>query len=163
VIETDRDYAHAVLRSERKRREPDIAILAAQLLFSVQEELFATLAERGHPDVRPRHGAVLAHVDESGARATDLAHQSGVNKQSMVRLVDELEALGYVERRPDPRDRRAKLVVPTRLGLDEMNASDEIVAGIEARIAAGIGARPFASLKRSLLKVTALTRSGVPG
>jgi DNA-binding MarR family transcriptional regulator len=81
----------------------------------------------------------------------------------MVRLVDELEALGYVERRPDPRDRRAKLVVPTRLGVDEMNASDEIVAGIEERIAAEIGARPFASLKRSLLKVTALTRSGVAG
>ena len=32
----------------------------------------------------------------------------------MGELVDELESLGYVVRRPDPRDRRAKLIVLAR-------------------------------------------------
>lgn len=134
-------------------------MLASQLMFAVQYELFARLAKNGHPDVRPRHGAVLAYLDEDGTRATDLAHDAGRNKQAMVRLVDELEALGYVERTPDPQDRRAKLVRPTRLGLDEMKASDKIVADLEARLADAIGVRRFASFKRALRDITALARA----
>ena len=36
----------------------------------------------------------------------------------MGELVDELEALGYVMRRPDPEDRRAKLIMPAAQALD---------------------------------------------
>jgi DNA-binding MarR family transcriptional regulator len=63
------------------------------------------------------------------------------------RLVDELEALGYVERRPDPADRRAKLVVPTKRGLDQLRLQDDIVAEIERRHAEALGARTYASVR----------------
>jgi DNA-binding MarR family transcriptional regulator len=35
---------------------------------------------------------------------------------AMSELVDDLQAAGYLERRPDPRDRRAKLIRLTRKG-----------------------------------------------
>jgi DNA-binding MarR family transcriptional regulator len=144
-----------VKRSDEPREpDPDLGMLAARLLFSVQHELYASLALQGHPDLKPRHGAVMAYVEPAGSRATELARLSGAHKQVIGTLVDELEQLGYVERRPDPRDRRAKLVVPTPKGLDEMTRATRIMAAIERRHAEAIGERAYARVKRSLRDMT---------
>ena len=137
-------------RSERQQWNPDLGVLAARLLFSLQDELFARLADQGHDGLRPRHGAVLAYLDEDGIRATELARLCGRHKQIVGRLVDELEQLGYVERRPDPADRRAKLVVPTKRGLEQMQLGDEIVADIERRHADAAGRRTYAEFRNVL-------------
>lgn len=142
-------------RSERKRKDPDLGILSSRTLFALQKELFATLAEQGHPELRPRHGAVLAYLDEEGSRATDLAAQSGQHKQVIGTLVDELVELGYVERRPDPADRRAKLIVPTDKGLDQMARSDAIMAAIERRYAEAVGEADYAVFKRVFALIAA--------
>lgn len=134
-------------RSERQQRNPDLSVLATRLLVSLQTELFQRLAENGHPDLHPRHGPILAFLDEDGVRATELARLSGRHKQIVGRLIDELEDLGYVERRPDPQDRRAKLVVPTERGLDQMRLGDEIVADIERRHAEVAGRKAYAEFR----------------
>lgn len=146
-------------RSERKRTDPDLGVLASQLLFAVQEELFDTLAEQGHPGLRPQHGAVLAYLDAEGSRATDLARSSGQHKQVVGKLIDELETLGYVERRPDPSDRRAKLIVPTAHGLDQMSRSDAILAAIEHRHTHAIGPDVYAEFERLLHEITRRQRA----
>jgi DNA-binding MarR family transcriptional regulator len=138
-------------RSERQQWNPDLGVLAARLQDSVQAELFGRLADAGHDGLRPRHGAVLAYLDEDGIRSTELARLSGRHKQVVGRLVDELEQLGYVERRADPLDRRAKLVVPTSRGLDQMRLGDQIVAEIERRHAEAAGRRAYAEF-RDLLR-----------
>jgi len=145
-------------RSERQQWNPDLGVLAAQLLFSLQHELFARLASAGYDDLRPRHGAVLAYLDEDGVRATELARLSGRHKQIVGRLVDELEELGYVERRPDPADRRAKLIVPTKRGLEQMRRGDQIVADIEARHAKATGAKDYAEFRNVLRGVVGRSR-----
>jgi DNA-binding MarR family transcriptional regulator len=146
-------------RSHRKHTDPDPGILASHVLFSIQRELFETLAEQGHPSLRPRHGAVLAYLDAEGSRATDLAKQSGQHKQVIGTLVDELVELGYVQRQPDPRDRRAKLIVPTPLGLDQMRRSDAIMAAIEQRHAQVLGEQAYADFKRAFRQVAQLQRA----
>ena len=65
-------------------------------------------ADRGHPDVRPPHGSVLQYLDQAGTRVSELAARAQVTKQSMAELLLHLERHGYVERVPDPSDRRAK-------------------------------------------------------
>lgn len=146
-------------RRDRKERSPDLGILAGQLLFAVQDELFATLAEQGHPGLRPQHGAVLGYVDEGGTRATDLAIASGQHKQVVGKLVDELELLGYVERHPDPTDRRAKLIVPTAKGKDQMMKSDAIMAAIGDRHAARMGPAAYGQFVEFLHELTRRQRS----
>lgn len=136
-------------RSTRKHTNPDLGVLAGQVLFSVQKELFTTLAQQGHPDLRPQHGAVMAYLDEQGTRATDLATMSGQHKQVIGTLIDELETLGYVTRQPDPTDRRAKLIVPTERGIDEMTRSDAIVAAIEQRHAQTLGQDTYDAFKQA--------------
>ena len=76
-------------------REPDVGMLIGQLGRALQEELFSRLAEQGHPQVRPRHGTVLAVLPAAGLRATELAQRSGQHKQIVGVIVDELERLGY--------------------------------------------------------------------
>ncbi len=79
--------------------------------------LTTSMAERGYDDVRPGHGAVFLHVDRrTGTRLGELAGRAGVTKQSMMQVVDDLEARGYVSRIADPDDARAKLVTLTAEG-----------------------------------------------
>lgn len=134
---------------------PDLGVLTGQFMRAIQEELFTTLAEQGHPDVRPRHGSVLAHLNPEGMRATDLAERSGQHKQIVGTIVDELVRLGYVRREPDPADRRAKLIVPTDHGQDEITKARAILAAIERRHQQqALGAGTYADFKQMLWQVT---------
>jgi DNA-binding MarR family transcriptional regulator len=145
-------------------RESGLGILAARLLFAIQDELYARLEEAGHGDLTRLHGAVTAHLDEEGTRATELARRSGRHKQIIGRIVDELEELGYVERRPEQRDRRAKLVVPTERGREVMRLSDEIILDLERRQAAALGEREYDVFKEALRGVVdSLTASAEVG
>ncbi|MCV3767348.1 MarR family winged helix-turn-helix transcriptional regulator [Rhizobium sp. TRM95796] len=56
----------------------------------------------------------LAHVAErGGARQAEIAEAMGVEPMTVCAYLDRLEKAGYVERTPDPRDRRAKNVRTT--------------------------------------------------
>jgi len=148
------EESREVRRSERKLKTPDLGILAVRLLFGVQSELFRRAAQHGFDDLRPRHGAVLAYLDDEGIRLVELARIAGRNKQTIAAILDELEKLGYVYRATDPADRRAKLIMPTQRGLEVMQLSDEILADIEAHYAEQLGQRRYAQFKRALRSMT---------
>jgi DNA-binding MarR family transcriptional regulator len=143
-----------ITRAERIATDPDLGVLSGRLLFAVQRELFTTLAKQGFGDLKHRHGAVLAYLDPGGVRATELSRLSGQHKQIIGTLIDELDSLGYVERRPDPSDRRAKLICPTERGLAQMRAADAIMAAIQDRHAERLGRENYDQFKRMLTDVT---------
>ncbi len=123
------------------------------LLYAYQAsaaQLTRTLHRHGHGDIRPKHGAVFANIDAAGTRATTLAGRAGMGKAAMGELVDDLERLGYVERRPDPTDRRAKLVVPTQAALDVTALVHRFNRRLEAKYERLLGAEDYAALRRSL-------------
>jgi DNA-binding MarR family transcriptional regulator len=70
---------------------------------------------------------VLLRLRERGpVRQSALAADFGLSPHSITDIVDGLERLGMAERRPDPTDRRAKLVAITdagQAGLDVANAT----------------------------------------
>lgn len=142
-------------RAEGRRREDGLGILAARLLFAIQDDLYAQLEQAGCGDLTRSHGAVVAHLDDDGVRATELARRSGRHKQVVGRIVDELEELGYVERRPEPDDRRAKLIVPTARGRAVMRLSDEIIERLERRLSSTLGQSDYADFRRGLRAVVA--------
>jgi DNA-binding MarR family transcriptional regulator len=126
------------------------------LLFAYQRSaraLTAALRAGGHPAIRPKHGAVFANLELAGSRSTDLAERAGIGKAAMGELIDELEHLGYVERRPDPEDRRAKLVVPTAAALDVTRLVHGFNRRLEARYRRRLGAAAYESLRASLLEL----------
>ena len=115
------------------------AVLISILNRVVDDEVIAALAPE-YGDVRQAHGVVFEMLDPSGSRVADLARRARMTRQAMGELVADLEQLGYVERRPDPRDRRAKLVVLTAKGEGALAAGIAAVAALEARWAAHLGA-----------------------
>jgi DNA-binding MarR family transcriptional regulator len=103
------------------------------------EELMQRLAERGHPDVRFAHGNVFQYLDDDGTRIGVLAERAGVSKQAMAQLVAHLENHGYIERSPDPADRRAQLVRATPRGREVFAIARALMAEIDARLEARLG------------------------
>jgi DNA-binding MarR family transcriptional regulator len=62
-------------------------------------------------------------------------------------LVDHLERCGYLERRPDPRDRRAALICLTERGWDQIRASLAIIAKLEEEWTRTLGAARIQQLR----------------
>ena len=59
----------------------------------------------------------LHHLyDSGGLTAGELARLMFLTKGAVTQLADRLERLGYLERRPNPADRRSLLLVETRSG-----------------------------------------------
>ena len=121
---------------------------------SASAAIHARLWARGITDTRPSHGNVMEHLAfEDGLRLSDLASRAGITAQSMGQFVDELEELGYVERRPDPDDRRAKRVHLTRKGKRSSKIEWEVVREVEAALSALLGEKRLAQLRASLREV----------
>ena len=74
-----------------------------------------------------------------------------MTKQSMGELVRDLEAHDYVERQPDPRDGRARLVLPTGRGLMLIAHARQAVGEVEAEAVRRLGPKRFAELRRALI------------
>ena len=106
----------------------------------------------GYPQ-KPKYSAVFAQISLDGSRLTDLAHRANMTPQSMAEIVDELVEMGYVVRRPDPADRRAKLIVLTKRGRDAVAAGRRTIEGIEDRVTEVLGERGHRDLRRLLTRL----------
>jgi DNA-binding MarR family transcriptional regulator len=119
------------------------------------ERLHQRFAEGGHPDVRAPHGNVFAYLDSRGTRVSVLADRAQITKQSMAELVAHLERHGYVERVPDPDDRRAKLVRSTARGEELYAIAREFVAEVEAEWTRRLGKAKMRQLRELLEELNA--------
>ncbi|HEY1355767.1 MAG TPA: MarR family winged helix-turn-helix transcriptional regulator [Solirubrobacterales bacterium] len=123
------------------------------------EELHRRLSERGFADIRPAHGCVFRWIYPNGARLTELAELAGHSKQAVGEFVCDLEAMGYVERVPDPVDGRAKIIRLTERGTEAKNTAREIFAEIEDEWAERIGRERVEALRDALETLYELERT----
>lgn len=113
----------------------------------------AALEEAGLGGIRPPHANIFTFVSEDGSTVSELTRLARVRKQTMTQAVEELEALGYVERRPDPRDRRARLVVLTARGRRVRPVAMQTGARVEAQWAQLAGAEQVDELRVALARL----------
>jgi DNA-binding MarR family transcriptional regulator len=118
----------------------------------------ALLLEAGITDIRPTHGCVFRFLHGDGMRLTELASLAGLTKQSVGEIVDDLTALGYIERYPDPTDKRAKLIRLTKKGKDAQAVGFGLFAKLEAEWGEAFGDDEIALL-RALLERVALAKA----
>jgi DNA-binding MarR family transcriptional regulator len=115
--------------------------------------LHVQLEQAGYGEIRPAHGTVFQYMQEEGSRITDLAAKVKITKQSMSTLVYQLEEWGYLERRPDPTDKRAVLFVFTEKGWAVRNLGRSINYAFEKRWEEKIGAKNFALFRQLLQRL----------
>jgi DNA-binding MarR family transcriptional regulator len=124
-----------------------IGQLLVQMTRLFRKDLFARLSDQaGLAGIRPSHLHVFANMVGGGRRLTELADAASMSLSSMQELVDDLERRGIVERRPDPSDRRAKLIVLTDKGLAALAPAGSIIEGLEREYADRIGDERFEAM-----------------
>jgi DNA-binding MarR family transcriptional regulator len=124
--------------------------LLVHLTRLFQTELFDRINDAGLKDARLSHTHVTAYIKAEGSRLTDLAAQARMTRPAMAEIVDDLQRLGIVERRPDPSDRRAKLITLTDEGWKAMRTAQAIIAQLEAEYAEIIGPERFESMCQAM-------------
>jgi DNA-binding MarR family transcriptional regulator len=145
----------STVREETRKVEPGqgrrhLGVLLRSGWHGFLDELFTRLAAEGFEDLRPAHSPVFQHLERDGTRIGVLAERARMTNQSMGYLVDALESRGYVERRPDPDDRRAALVVITDRGREQIAAARRLIAEIERGWEERIGSERMAALREGL-------------
>lgn len=105
--------------------------------------MFQPAGAAGYPDLRESHLQIFGNIGVDGVRLTELAGRAQLGLAATSEMVDNLVELGYLERRPDPRDGRAKLIFPTTRGRRALSDAGDRVAEIEQHWATVVGASAF--------------------
>lgn len=133
----------------------------------------ALVCRRLDEDLRVEHGMSLAEYSAllqlAGSpgrrlRMSQLAEGVFLSRSGVTRLIDRLEADGFVTRSHCPTDGRGAEAVLTDLGLDHLRAASTVhLRGIERYFLAQIGPADLATIERSLGSVgERIQRDGSP-
>lgn len=108
------------------------------------------LAAAGCADL-PRNGSfVIGGIARNGSPLGAIIDDLGVSKQAAGQLVETLVRRGYVDRSPDPKDRRRLTVTLTERGRRAAAASRSAVERVDALLTARVGAGSVAHTRVTL-------------
>lgn len=130
-----------------------LARLFAMAFRSLIDDLHAELARRGWPDVRPAYGFVLLACREETMGGSDVAQLMDMTKQAASKLLESMEADGYVERTLDSQDARRQIVLLTSRGERLLAEVERIYEDLEDTWSRRIGRAEVERLRGSLLDV----------
>lgn len=123
-----------------------IGQLLARLLRLFRDDLAVPAAARGYDDIREVHYQIFGNIRIGGIRLTELAARAQLSLAAASELVNDLSELGYLTRRPDPQDGRAKLIDLTARGRALLADAGDRVADIEQRWGVAVGTSAFAAM-----------------
>jgi DNA-binding MarR family transcriptional regulator len=92
------------------RQEPNLGVLLFIAYRALEQRAHGAVVAAGISDITVAQAKIAARISTGGTRVSELAEQARITKQTAAFLVEQLERNGYVERVPDPQDRRARLV-----------------------------------------------------
>ncbi len=138
---------------------PLIGLLLRLLYQHYAQDIDAALSEAGFGDIRPPHANVFPFVPPEGISVSELADLARVRKQTMAQAVEQLEDMGYVERRPNPRDRRSRLVFLTERGASVKPVTHATAARVEQDWAGLTSPEELETLRATLLHLLAKLRA----
>src|SRR3954471_21920402 len=112
--------------SSRRTEEPrltgpagessDLGILLTLALAAFKDRLHAHLADAGFSDLGPSFGFVFRILADEPLSLAQLASRLRISSQGALKIVAEMESLGYVERQDDPKDQRVRRVALANRG-----------------------------------------------
>lgn len=138
------------------RPDPDalsfVLIDVARMLRSAFERRIAT-AGLG---LTPGEARTLVRIATlEGSRQLDIAQRMGIEPMTLSTYLDRLQSLGFIERRPDPSDRRAKLIYTTPAAIPLIgNIRDEQIELMQ-HVTSGIGEQDLEAMREKLKRLRA--------
>lgn len=139
----------ATLEAAKTGNLGQLLLRSARLFDTIAFGRFAA----SHGEVRRAHLNLMPHLDLEGTRLTELAQRAEISKQAAGQLVSDLEDAGYVARKPDPTDQRAKIVTLTERGRRGMMDGLTIFRTLQDEVADEVGDDAVARLVEALAEV----------
>lgn len=146
--------------SKRDSKRPRLPVgqLLVRLLAEFRRELLDEAESHGYGDIRLAHLQITGNIGTKGIRLTVLAARAQLSLAATSELVNELQSLGYLERRPDPTDARAKLIFPSSRGLQMLREASAKVQELEQLWGSFAGEQRFEAALQTLQDVLDATR-----
>jgi DNA-binding MarR family transcriptional regulator len=129
---------------------PHVPMTAAWLMEQVRD----VLGQGDLGGLRGSHFRLLTSVPRRGINVTELAAAISMTKQAAGQFVTYLEGTGHLTTRPDPQDRRVRLVVRTPEGDRTVRAVNARIARLERQWANEVGDERFEIFKTVLHDLT---------
>jgi DNA-binding MarR family transcriptional regulator len=102
-------------------------------------------------DDMPRNGSfVIGAIARTGAPLSEIITGLGVSKQAAGQLVDALVTRGYLDRSPDPEDRRRLTITLTERGRAAAAVIRSVIQRVDTGLAAQVGADYVAHTRATL-------------
>ena len=129
----------------------DLGFLLAKASQRWNDRLADRFAAAGFGDVRPAYGSVLLPLfEEDGLQMGELARRARLSKQTMTDMVRRLERDGLVERRPDPDDGRASLILLTARSRAFEPIAQEVLRDLDLEVRALLDGKQVEAVKLAL-------------
>jgi DNA-binding MarR family transcriptional regulator len=120
----------------------------------------ASLVDAGFGDMPCQGSRIVGGIARNGVNLTDVSGLLGVSKQAASQLVDTLVLRGYVERIPDPDDRRRVNVGLTTRGRSAAREIRDAVESIDAALLERVSVQDVAVTRRVLGRLAELADDG---
>ncbi len=128
----------------------DFGILLGLSYQAFVDELRSALAAEGFTDMGASYGYVFRALGAEELNLRALAGRLGMTDQGAAKIVDEMEARGYVERRAHPDDGRIKRLRLAGRGRAALAAARRFHARYERRLAQRLGLREVGVVRHVL-------------
>ena len=140
--------------------DPDVAEFAGQLFFRLWRASHTRVAEAlATLDLTPASFALLNVLgSRTGANQQEIGTLMGIDPSTMVSLIDGLEDAGLAERRPHPKDRRAREVTLTPKGRRVAKRARDLALDVEDEVLRGL----TAPQRRELINLMRRALEGAP-
>jgi DNA-binding MarR family transcriptional regulator len=138
----------------------EVAEFAGQLFFRLWRASHTRIAEALESvGLTPALFGLLNVLGaREGAIQQELGSAMGIDRSTMVLLIDELEAAGLAKRRPHPKDRRAREVAITPKGRRVLEQGRRMARQVEDEVLGGLNANE----RRELLELLRRAVSSAP-
>jgi DNA-binding MarR family transcriptional regulator len=136
--------------SSRDRQPHDFGILLALAYAAFVRELRQALEAEGYDDLPSSFGYVARHLDEGTLTLSELAARLGMTSPGALKIVQQMQSAGYLERDADPDDKRMIRLSLSKRGRAALRAARRFHARFEKQLEEEHGARKVEGLREVL-------------
>ena len=95
-------------------------------------------------------------------RQKDLAEALFLDSSSVVRLLDALQANGFIERREHPEDRRVKTIILTQAAHDVLTKVNQVASEVRYQVLSGLSDEELEVASRVMRNISAALDEPLP-
>jgi MarR family transcriptional regulator for hemolysin len=133
-------------------RQIDFGFRVARIARRLRQAVDAELSVLGLTEATWRPLVYVRRLGD-GVRQKELATALSIEGPSLVRILDNLERRGLIERRADESDRRARGIYLTRAGLELAKRAAKAGGEVQARVLANVTAAELEACQRVLSNI----------